>query len=73
MEHVVIFVCIQIQLQRALCCTYSIIFITIFEFKHNLCVASGSAAATSPPPRPSQGKILGARLLENLFKVCLLT
>jgi hypothetical protein len=48
MEHVVIFVCIQMQLQTVLYFTYNMIFITIFKIKHKLHTASGST--TSPPP-----------------------
>jgi hypothetical protein len=48
MEHVVIFACIQMQLQTVLCYTYDMIFITIFKIKHKLYTASGSAFSPSP-------------------------
>jgi hypothetical protein len=45
------------QFQIVFCCTYNMIFITIFKVKHKLHIPSGSA-----PPPPPQGKILGVRV-----------
>jgi hypothetical protein len=42
MERVVIFVCIQTQLQTVLCCAYSIVFITQSLKSNKLYIASGS-------------------------------
>ena len=45
MEHAIIFMCIQMQLQTMLC--YDMIFVTVFKMKHKLYTASGSVP--SPP------------------------
>jgi hypothetical protein len=56
-ERVVMFVCIYIQLQAALCCTYSVIFITeLLKSNINYIQPQGQPL---PPP---QGKYLGAHL-----------
>jgi hypothetical protein len=43
MAHVVILVCIQMQVQAVLCCIYSMIFNIIFKIKHKLYIATGLA------------------------------
>jgi hypothetical protein len=58
MEHVVKFLCIQIQLQDVLFYAYDVIFMTEFSKSNKLYIASGSAT----PPPPLKGKILGAHL-----------
>jgi hypothetical protein len=45
--------------QTVLCCTYNMIFITIFKIKHKLYIASGAAP-------PCKGKILCAHLVTSL-------
>jgi hypothetical protein len=58
MEHVIIFVCIQMQLQTLLCCTCNMIFITTFlKLNKNFLTPP-----FHPPPPPPQGKVLGAHL-----------
>jgi hypothetical protein len=63
------------QLQAALCCTYTMIFITIFKINHKLYIASGSA----PPkekfwvritPYPVPHPVLRRWTLFTLFDFC---
>jgi hypothetical protein len=49
------------QLQAVLCCTYNMIFITIFKIKHKLYMSQGQRL---PPPK---GKIVGACLVHTVF------